>query len=91
MAQGWLFWKELSGFVGSLMAAAPWVLDFCARVAHEKLRATKAQGKMAKLVEALATQDAEKINEAKRRDLLLTITGLLLLATSFLIGVIDPG
>ena len=86
MGAFWPIAKELTGFVGALLMAIPWMRDFDRRRKKAKVQQVKAEASLEKVQAELVAEDETWLSRAKDSDLYLTLGGLLLVATSFLIG-----
>ena len=87
MAGYWPVIKEVAGFLGALCAAVPWLRDFWRRTGLGRIKAVRAAGSLKKVQNEIVAKDESWLARAKTADLVWTMTGLALIALSFLIGV----
>lgn len=83
----WPLIKEITGFSGTVLVLIPWFLDFRGRWQSDQIRAVRAKGSLADLVRELVAFREARLTRARFSDFAVTMSGLILIALSFAIGV----
>ncbi|MGZ8285079.1 MAG: hypothetical protein ACXWUO_02075 [Allosphingosinicella sp.] len=78
--------KEIAGFLGAVLIAVPWLKDFGRRIGLGKKKQVKAVGSLKTALQEVIARDEHWLGRAKIADLIFTLSGLSLIAASFLIG-----
>ena len=89
MTGPWTIAKDAIGFVGALAAAVPWFRDFKARIRLERIRQVNVGGGLVDIKDDIKQHIEGWIAQPKASDLYWMAGGLLLVAASFLIGLIQ--
>jgi hypothetical protein len=77
------FWstaKDAAAFLGSLCLFVPWAMDFSGRVRLENLKKVSSR---LELLKRLRERRETWLARPKRRDLLISLTGMVLISASF--------
>ena len=85
----WTIVKDAIGFIGALAAVVPWFRDFKARIRLERIRQVSVGDGLAEIKADIRHDIEGWIAQPKASDLFWMTAGLLLVAVSFLIGLIQ--
>ncbi|MEQ8311428.1 MAG: hypothetical protein RIA72_12100 [Sphingopyxis sp.] len=88
MADGLLLAKEAFGFGGAILLAVPWLRDYRRRKDARSIARVEGRGTMQRILARLKAEDQAWFNAPKRIDGLCATWGLILIAASFLIGIL---
>ena len=89
MSSGWTITKDAVGFVGALLATVPWFRDFYGRMRVARIEGLPVGDSLRSLQAELQLSVETWIAAPKVSDLLWVLGGLVLVAVSFLIGLIQ--